>query len=108
MAQDHVRWLAAFVINSAETQEFVIAMYNIISSNKKCNKRAYFVKQSPFDKKIVAQLIIRISVLYEAPNIINLLTSVRHLVLSWVKSAPQLDAVFKINMNAAPLRTSGS
>jgi len=108
MAQDHVRWLAVFVINSVETPAFVIAMYKVNSSDKKHNKRAYFVKQSPFDKKIVAQLIIRIFVLYGAPNVINLLTSVRHLVLSWVKSAPQLDAVFKISMNAAPLCTSGS
>jgi len=71
-----------FVINSVETPEFVTAMYKVSNSNKKHSKRAYFVKQSPFDKKIVAQLITRIFVLYGAPNIINLLTSVRHLVLS--------------------------
>jgi len=83
-------------------------MYNVSSSKKKHNKRTYFVKQSPSDKKIVEQLIIRISVLYGARNFINLLTRVRHLVLSWVKSAPQLDTVFRISINAAPLCTSGS
>ena len=109
MAQDHVRWLAVFVVNSIETPEFVIAMYNVgSSSNKKHNKPTYFVKQSPFDKKIVVQLIIRISVLYGARNFINLLTSMRHLVLSWVKSAPQLDALFRISINDAPLSTSES
>jgi hypothetical protein len=108
MAQDDVRWLAVFVINSVETPEFVIAMYNGSTSNKKHDKRTYFVRQSPFDKKTVAQLIIRISVLYGARHFINLLTSVRHLLLSWVKSATQLDAVFKISTNAVPLCTNGS
>jgi magnesium-transporting ATPase (P-type) len=109
MAQGDVRWLAVFVINSVETPMFAVAMYNISSSNNKHNKRTYFVKQSTFDKKLVAQLIIRISILYGARNFISLLTSLRHLVLSWVTSAAQLVAVFKIStsINAAPLCTCG-
>jgi hypothetical protein len=108
MVQGDVRCLAVFVINSVETPVFAVAMYNI-SSNNKHNKRTYFVKQSAFDKKIVAQLIIRISILYGARNFISLLTSLRHLVLSWVTSAAQLVAVFKIStsINAAPLCTCG-
>jgi hypothetical protein len=108
MAQDDVKWLAFFVINSVETPLFAVALYNINSSNNKHNERTYFVKQSPFDKKTVAQLIIRISVLYGAQNFISLLTSLRHLVLSWVTSAAQLDAVFKISINATPVCTGGS
>jgi hypothetical protein len=48
MAQDCVRWLPGFVINSVETPEFVIANYNVSSSNKKHNKRTYSREAEPF------------------------------------------------------------